>query len=120
MKRQVNYCSWKIGGEAGFGIMASGSLFTKTCMRAGLQAFDYSEYPSLIRGGHNTYQVVVADRELYAHQTAVNILVALNKETIDRHLGELTPGGVIIFDTTDPTLKDWDSGTVSRTDVTMI
>lgn len=119
MKRQKNECSWKIGGEAGFGIMASGTIFAKTCTRAGLRAFDYSEYPSLIRGGHNTYQVFVAAREIWSHRTEINILIALNKETIDRHVNELTPGGVIVYDQTDPTFRDWSPETVVRQDVTV-
>lgn len=105
MQRIVNEVSWKIGGEAGFGIMATGATFAKTCVRAGLYAVDYSEYPSLIRGGHNTYQVAVSPRRLTAHRAEVNILVALNRETIDRHLDEVTPGGAIIYDSSDPTLK---------------
>lgn len=52
-----NSLSWKIGGEAGYGIMTSGLIFAKVCSRAGLHVFDHTEYPSLIRGGHNTYQV---------------------------------------------------------------
>lgn len=120
MKRQKNEVSWKIGGEAGFGIMASGAMFAKTCMRAGLYAVDYSEYPSLIRGGHNTYQVSIAPREIWSHRTAVNILIALNQDTIVKHLDELTPGAVIVYDQTDPSFRDWSPKTVTRKDVTLI
>lgn len=117
MERTVNEVSWKIGGEAGFGIMATGATFAKTCVRAGLYAVDYSEYPSLIRGGHNTYQVAVSPRRLTAHRAEVNILVALNRETIDRHLDELTPGAAVIFDSSDPTLKDFISTQSTRRDL---
>ncbi len=117
MQRIVNEFSWKIGGEAGFGIMSTGATFAKTCVRAGLFAVDYSEYPSLIRGGHNTYQVTVAPRPLTAHRTEVNILVALNKATIDRHLDELTPGAAVIYDTSDLTLKHFSPENVARRDL---
>lgn len=117
MQRMVNEVSWKIGGEAGFGIMAAGATFAKTCVRAGLHAVDYSEYPSLIRGGHNTYQVAVAPRPLTAHRTEINILVALNKASIDQHLDELTPGAAVLYDSTDLTLKNFDPATISRRDL---
>src|SRR5689334_14134156 len=99
MTRTTNNISWKIGGEAGFGIMASGAIFAKTCLRAGLNVFDYSEYPSLIRGGHNTYQVYASSQPVQSWRAAVNILVALNRETIDQHLSEVTKNGAVIYDT---------------------
>ncbi len=117
MQRIVNELSWKIGGEAGFGIMATGATLAKTCVRAGLYAVDYSEYPSLIRGGHNTYQVAVSPRPLTAYRAEVNILVALNRETLERHLDELTPGAAVIYDTNDATLKDFTPPQVARRDL---
>jgi 2-oxoglutarate/2-oxoacid ferredoxin oxidoreductase subunit alpha len=90
--------SWKIGGEAGFGIKASGTMLGKIFMRAGYEVFDYTEYPSLIRGGHNTFQVCVADQAINSIAHGLDILVALNQETIDKHLAELSPAGLLIFD----------------------
>ncbi|MFQ5758856.1 MAG: 2-oxoacid:acceptor oxidoreductase subunit alpha [Candidatus Bathyarchaeia archaeon] len=93
-----NNLSWKIGGEAGYGIMTTGLIFAKVCSRAGLHVFDHTEYPSLIRGGHNTYHVRAGVEEVYSHVRHVDLLVALNKETIDKHKEELAPGGGIIYD----------------------
>ena len=54
MNKIVNKFSWKIGGEAGDGILNAGlAMFAKTCLRGGLEVFATAEYPSLIRGGHN-------------------------------------------------------------------
>ena len=93
-----NCLSWKIGGEAGYGIMTTGLIFAKVCSRAGLRVFDHIEYPSLIRGGHNTYQVRAEVEEVFSHVKHVDLLVALNEETIDKHKEELAPGGGIIYD----------------------
>jgi len=93
-----NSLSWKIGGEAGYGIMTTGLIFAKVCSRAGLHVFDYPEYPSLIRGGHNTYQVRAEVEEVFSHVRHVDLLVALNMETIDKHKEELSSGGGIIYD----------------------
>ena len=90
--------SWKIGGEAGYGIMTTGLIFSKVCSRTGLHVFDHIEYPSLIRGGHNTYQVRAKVEEVFSHVREVDLLVALNRETIDIHQEELAPGGVIMYD----------------------
>ncbi len=88
---------WLIGGEAGFGVREAGLIFAKTCVHAGFNIFGYAEYPSLIRGGHNTYQVSVDD-EVFCQSKNFNVVVALNKETIDKHVNELSRGGAIIYD----------------------
>ncbi len=93
-----NILNWKIGGAAGFGIMATGLVFSKTCARGGLHIFDYAEYPSLIRGGHNTYQVKVDEARVNAHDPRVDLLVALNAESLPLHVSELVPGAGIIYD----------------------
>ncbi|MFP4400789.1 MAG: 2-oxoacid:acceptor oxidoreductase subunit alpha [Candidatus Woesearchaeota archaeon] len=89
---------WKLGGEAGFGIMVTGLMFSKMCSRSGLHIFDYIEYPSIIRGGHNTYQVRASKTEIFSQKKEVDILVALNKETVDKHADELCEGAFIIYD----------------------
>ncbi len=92
---------WKIGGEAGFGIMTVGMSFSKIATRSGYHIFDYAEYPSLIRGGHNTYEVMVSDQEVFAQKQPVDILVCLNKETYINHKHRLTPQSRVIYDPQD-------------------
>ncbi|MBI2463419.1 2-oxoacid:acceptor oxidoreductase subunit alpha [Candidatus Peregrinibacteria bacterium] len=94
----VKKFSWKIGGEAGFGIKSAGMSFAKCCYRSGYHVFDNTEYPSLIRGGHNTYQVTVSSHPVHSVDEHIDILVALNKETVDKHQHEMTEGSAIIYD----------------------
>jgi len=89
---------WKIGGEAGYGIMTAGMLLSKTCIRSGYHVFSNAEYPSLIRGGHNTLQVTFSNEKLFAHHETVDILIALNKETMELHSDEVSKNGIIIYD----------------------
>ncbi len=98
---EKNRLTWKIGGKAGEGIMATGIIFSQSCSRGGLYVFDINEYPSLIKGGHNTVQVRVEDREIFSQVKGVSILIALNKETIYLHNDEITAGGGIIYDSAE-------------------
>jgi 2-oxoglutarate ferredoxin oxidoreductase subunit alpha len=95
-----------IGGEAGAGIMVSGEMFARACSRAGLNVFGVIEYPSLIRGGHNFYQIRVEEREVFSHINMVDLVVALNKETIDLHKDEVTHNGGIIYDGDEVSLNE--------------
>jgi 2-oxoglutarate ferredoxin oxidoreductase subunit alpha len=88
----------KIGGEAGFGIKAAGQTLARCFARGGLHTFDLTEYPSLIRGGHNVIQVRVSPEPVYSHVLPVDILVALNTETLTRHIGEVPERGAVIYD----------------------
>ncbi|MBN1646276.1 2-oxoacid:acceptor oxidoreductase subunit alpha [Candidatus Woesearchaeota archaeon] len=94
----LNKLTWKLGGQAGFGIMSAGLVFSRTLSRHGLHVFDTTEHPSLIRGGHNTYFVRAEDEPVYSQIWPLDMLVALNKETIDLHKNELISGGCIIYD----------------------
>ncbi len=87
-----------VGGEAGFGIMASGLLLIRTFSRGGLKAITINDYPSLIRGGHNVILVSVADHEIFAIDNETDILIALNRETVNLHNHEVVEGGAIVFD----------------------
>ncbi|MBI5613682.1 2-oxoacid:acceptor oxidoreductase subunit alpha [Candidatus Gottesmanbacteria bacterium] len=93
--------TWKIGGEAGYGIISSGTMLARTCARLGYHIFVTNEYPSLIRGGHNIVTVKVSSAKFHALDEDLHILVALNKETLDLHKDELLPGAVVVFDPKD-------------------
>lgn len=90
--------TWKIGGEAGFGILTSGLLFSKIANRHGYYTFDYLEYPSLIRGGHNALEVVVSDGDVKALKKDIDFLVCLNEDTYKFHKHRLTSQSYVLYD----------------------
>lgn len=93
--------NWKVAGAAGEGIKSTGLILSKTCLRSNLYTFDYTEYPSLIRGGHNTYQVHASLQPVYSQVRDIDVLVALNKNALTLHVNELTPESIIIYDGKD-------------------
>lgn len=90
--------TWMIGGEAGFGIMTTGLAFAKIATRLGYSIFDYVEYPSLIRGGHNAYEVHVAESEVTCLAPTIDVLTCLNKETYEKHSQRLTKDSYVVYD----------------------
>jgi 2-oxoglutarate ferredoxin oxidoreductase subunit alpha len=86
------------GGEAGQGIQSVGAILAKSLSYGGYHIFADQDYESRVRGGHNFFRVRVCDREVLALSENLDILIALNRETIDLHKDELKPGGVIIHD----------------------
>ena len=93
--------TWMVGGPAGYGINASGEMFSRCFTRGGLNVFAYLEYPSLIRGGHNSYHIRVSDEPLFSQIKRIDLLVCLNKETFALHYENMSKNGGIIFDPED-------------------
>jgi 2-oxoglutarate ferredoxin oxidoreductase subunit alpha len=91
----------RIGGPAGFGIKAAGQTLARVFARANYHTFDLTEYPSLIKGGHNTYHLRVSEDEIFSHVMPTDILIALDADTVPHHLSELTPGAAVVFDPAD-------------------
>jgi len=89
---------WKIGGEAGFGILTTGTVFSKIVTRLGYYMFDYIQYPSLIRGGHNTYDVGFSDKPVYSLKQDIDLLVCLNKDTFSYHKDRLSEESLVLYD----------------------
>ncbi len=87
-----------VGGEAGQGVQSIGFFLAKVFARSGYNIFADQDYESRIRGGHNFFRVRVKDNRVNAIAEPLNILIALNKESIDLHQRKLAPGGAIIFD----------------------
>jgi 2-oxoglutarate/2-oxoacid ferredoxin oxidoreductase subunit alpha len=88
----------KIGGEAGQGTQTIGDILTKVIARSGYHLFSHQDYESRVRGGHNFYQIRVSDKPVTASRKKIDIIVALDKETINRHLSELSETGRLIYD----------------------
>jgi 2-oxoglutarate ferredoxin oxidoreductase subunit alpha len=87
-----------IAGEAGQGVQSIGFILSKIFARGGYHIYSDQDYESRIRGGHNFFRIRVKDAELGAISESLDILLALNRESIDLHRKELVDGGMIIFD----------------------
>ncbi len=91
----------KIGGQAGQGVKSAGLMLAKVATRSGYHIYNYTEYPSLIRGGHNIMQINISREEVSTPLQKLDLLIALNPETITLHKEELLPGTAVLFDTQD-------------------
>ncbi len=88
----------KVGGEAGQGIQTIGGTLARLFARAGYHVFTHQDYESRVRGGHNFYQVRFSDKPVIASRIKIDILVALDRESIDRYEGDLSDEGRIVYD----------------------
>jgi 2-oxoglutarate ferredoxin oxidoreductase subunit alpha len=91
--------NFMVGGEAGQGVQSVGFLLAKVFARGGYHIFADQDYESRIRGGHNFFRVVrVRDSRVDTLSEPVDMLVALNKESIVLHRKEVVDKGLILYD----------------------
>jgi len=94
----VRSCNIVIGGEAGQGLVTVGQLLSKILVRSGYSIVVTQSYQSRIRGGHNTFAVRVSADRLEAPVEPIDLLVALNEETVHLHQGEMSSDGLVVVD----------------------
>ncbi|MDA0375798.1 MAG: 2-oxoacid:acceptor oxidoreductase subunit alpha [bacterium] len=94
--------SFKVTGAQGQGINSVGEMVAKGLKRAGHHVFGYREYMSVIKGGHSSYQLDICDSHIESSETHVDILVCLNYIGLQRDLGSVKEGGVLLH-----LIPDW-------------
>ncbi len=94
----MNEFSVLIGGKAGEGLNKAGQILAHLLGRLGYRVYMYYDYPSLIRGGHNFSVIRGSEQTIATHRSGVNMVLALNQDTVDFHKNKIVPGGLLIYD----------------------
>jgi 2-oxoglutarate ferredoxin oxidoreductase subunit alpha len=85
-----------IGGKAGQGINKVSGIVSKILINQGYFTFNYRDYPSIIRGGHNFNVLSISDKNISSHESKIDILIALDELTKQIHKDEIKKNGIII------------------------
>ncbi|MDQ1254149.1 MAG: 2-oxoglutarate/2-oxoacid ferredoxin oxidoreductase subunit alpha [Euryarchaeota archaeon] len=88
----------RAGGEAGQGLATVGGALGQVFSKIGFHVFTHQDYMSRVRGGHNFYQIRFSDREISASREMVDILLALDLNTIEIHRKNVRNEGFILYD----------------------
>jgi 2-oxoglutarate ferredoxin oxidoreductase subunit alpha len=94
----VNDMVIRIGGESGEGIVTIGEIFVRIAAFSGLEVYTFRTFPAEILGGHVIFQARIADKPVLSQGDDIDVLISLNQEGYDRHVAELRPGGVVLYD----------------------
>jgi 2-oxoglutarate/2-oxoacid ferredoxin oxidoreductase subunit alpha len=86
-----------IGGAAGQGVATPGDIFAKIFSRRGLHLNAYNAYQSIIRGGHTFLTIRTGPEKVTNMGDRVDLLIPLNQDAMDRHLGLLSDGAACLY-----------------------
>ena len=90
--------AWKIGGQQGEGIESAGELLARGLAGKGYHLYGYRVFSSRIRGGHTDYQLRIGTKPVAAIADHIDLLMALDQETIALCSGELSQKGLLVAD----------------------
>ncbi len=87
-----------VGGAAGQGMDTFANILEKSLKRSGFHIFTHSDYMSRVRGGHNFMKIRFSDKAISTYSNKVDIIFALNDETVEIHEDKLKDDGILILD----------------------
>lgn len=87
-----------VGGAAGQGIDTLSTLLEMILKRKGYFIHSTKDYMSRVRGGHNFIQVRFGTEPVYSHWPVLDLIIALDKNTVDLHIDRLGESGAILCD----------------------
>jgi 2-oxoglutarate ferredoxin oxidoreductase subunit alpha len=112
---RINDFVLKIATVNGTGSASANGLLMKALFRMGIPVTGKNLFPSNIQGLPTWYEVR-ASRDRYMSRTGrVDVMVAMNAQTYQKDLDEVSPGGFLIYDSTWPR-----ESTLHRADITVL
>ncbi len=85
-----------IGGRAGQGINKISEIISVILANRGYFVFNYRDYPSLIRGGHNFNILSLSDQPVGSFESWLDGIIALDEKTAGWHQAQLKKEGFIV------------------------
>ncbi len=112
---RINDFVLKIGTVNGTGSASANGLLMKALFRMGVPVTGKNLFPSNIQGLPTWYEIR-ANRDGYMSRSGrVDMMVAMNAQTYQKDLNEVSPGGFLIYDSTWPRAL-----TLQRHDITVL
>ena len=88
----------KMAGFGGQGVLSMGVILARTACGAGKFVSWYPSYGPEQRGGTANCGVVISGRPIGSPMvTAADVLVAMNRPSLEKFAGEVKPGGLLLY-----------------------
>lgn len=94
----ANEISIRITGEAGQGTQTIGDVLCRIFKTAGYHLFATQDFMSRIRGGNNFFEIRVSTRPVHSPRHKQDLILCLDKASIDIHKKDLASDGVMFTD----------------------
>ncbi len=99
---RINDFVLKIGTVNGTGSASANGLLMKALFRMGIPVTGKNMFPSNIQGLPTWYEIRANHQGYMSRVSRVDVMVAMNAQTYQKDLTEVSPGGFLIYDSTWP------------------
>ncbi|HCA57542.1 MAG TPA: 2-oxoacid:acceptor oxidoreductase subunit alpha [Blastocatellia bacterium] len=97
----------------GTGSASANALFTKAVFRMGVPVTPKNIFPSNIQGLPTWYEVRVSEKGYLGRREGVDLMVAVNPQSMKKDYADVRPGGYFVYDNTKPLSPEY-----AREDIT--
>ncbi|MDA1061708.1 MAG: 2-oxoacid:acceptor oxidoreductase subunit alpha [Chloroflexi bacterium] len=91
----------RFAGEGGQGQVTAADGLAEAAARVGYHVQTYATYPSQIKGGPTWAQTRISTQPILNDGDQLDVLVVLNHDAYEQHIGELRDGGVLVYNAED-------------------
>jgi 2-oxoglutarate ferredoxin oxidoreductase subunit alpha len=102
----VNDFVIKFANVNGSGSASANELFAKAILRMGVPVSPRNIFPSNIQGMPTWYEARVSEAGYQGRRGGVDMMVAMNPQTWDADIAEITTGGYLFYDSSRPIPAD--------------
>ncbi|MEX0963058.1 MAG: 2-oxoacid:acceptor oxidoreductase subunit alpha [Pseudohongiellaceae bacterium] len=95
---KVNDFVVKFANVNGSGSASANSMFAKAVFRMGIPISPHNIFPSNIQGLPTWYEVRISEQGFLGRREGVDIIVAMNEQTIGKDIASVVPGGYVLYD----------------------
>jgi 2-oxoglutarate ferredoxin oxidoreductase subunit alpha len=101
-KTKVNDFVVRFANVNGTGSASANAFFTKAIFRMGVPVTPKNIFPSNIQGLPTWYEVRVSEKGHLGRREGVDLMVAVNPQSMERDYADVTPGGYFLYDNSKP------------------
>jgi 2-oxoglutarate ferredoxin oxidoreductase subunit alpha len=98
----INEMVVKFANVNGTGSASANHLFAKAVFRMGLPVSPKNIFPSNIQGLPTWYEVRISEKGYLARREGIDLMVAVNPQSMLDDVKEVVPGGYFLYDSTKP------------------
>ncbi|HUR98167.1 MAG TPA: 2-oxoacid:acceptor oxidoreductase subunit alpha [Pyrinomonadaceae bacterium] len=114
-QQKINDFVVRFANVNGTGSASANALFTKAIFRMGVPVTPKNIFPSNIQGLPTWYEVRVSEKGHLGRREGVDLMIAVNPQSIKKDYADVREGGYFLYDSSKPLAPGFD-----RTDITHI
>ena len=103
---KINDFVVKFANVNGSGSASANNMFAKAIFRMGIPVSPHNIFPSNIQGLPTWYEVRISEDSYLGRREGVDLMVAMNEQTIRKDIDTVVPGGYVLFDSSKSLNKE--------------